>query len=142
MIKSVLAGVALCSVLPAFAAIHLLPDGSFEGATATNGHDADFTGIDPQGWPAWSDGQAASTIYDSGFGGGGVAGSAEGLSITFIGTGKSMAPVLTVTGTDDSFGTAPDDVSATGQNEPTMLAMMGAGVLGLLGLGLRHRGDR
>ena len=37
MIKSFLAGAALCSVLPAFAAANLVTDGSFESSGVTAG---------------------------------------------------------------------------------------------------------
>lgn len=52
MLKHALAGLALSSVLPAFAATNLVADGSFESAGVTAGNYADFTGGDLPGWLA------------------------------------------------------------------------------------------
>jgi hypothetical protein len=52
MIKHVLAGVALCSVLPAFAATNLVTDGSFESASLAAGNYALYGGSALAGWTA------------------------------------------------------------------------------------------
>jgi len=52
MIKNIIAGAALCSVIPAFAATNLVTDGSFESAGVAAGTYADFTGTDLAGWVA------------------------------------------------------------------------------------------
>ena len=52
MIKQALASVALCSVLPAFAATNLLTDGSFESSGVAAGAYDTFSGSDLPGWLA------------------------------------------------------------------------------------------
>jgi hypothetical protein len=60
---------------------------------------------------------------------------------TFVATGDTTTLTFAATGTDDSFGSSLDDVSVTAAvPEPGMLAMMGAGLLGLIGLGRRRQG--
>ena len=113
-------------------------------------------------------GRAASADYNPAFAGGIVPGSSDGLSVnvagttvnlvsptnttldnlwtlytaSFVGTGKSMSLMFTATGDNDSYGASLDNVSVTAVPEPATLAMMGAGVLGLLGLGLRRSRNR
>jgi hypothetical protein len=52
MIKKILAGVALCGTIPAFAATNLVTDGSFENATLAAGDYALYSGSSLAGWTA------------------------------------------------------------------------------------------
>jgi len=65
---------------------------------------------------------------------------------TFTGTGQSMSLMFSATGKDDSFGSSLDNVSVTAAAaavpEPATMAMMGAGLLGLFGLGRRRNRAR
>ena len=113
-------------------------------------------------------GRAANAAYNAAFAGGVVPGSSDGLSVTvagvtvnlasptnttadnlwtpytatFIGTGKSMSLLFAATGTDDSYGSSLDNVSVVAVPEPASLAMMAAGLLGLLGMGVRRQRGR
>lgn len=219
MIKNVLAGAALCSVLPAFAATNLVTDGSFESASVAAGSYALYGGSSLVGWTAlpgdtlevrnalvgtakdgnnfveldsthnssmlttidttvgqtyslsfWYSGRPSSATSNSAFPSGHVPASSDGLTVnygsgtvavhsptdttddnlwrqftaTFTATGTSTALMFAATGKDDGYGSSLDDVSvnAIGVPEPTSPAMMAAGLLGLLGLGVRRKRAR
>jgi hypothetical protein len=55
-----------------------------------------------------------------------------------IGTGKSMSLQFTAQETDDSFVNSLDDASVIIVPEPGATGMLAAGLLGLLGLGVRR----
>jgi len=60
-------------------------------------------------------------------------------TITFVATSTSTTLSFIATGTSDSYGSSLDNVSlTTAVPEPTTLAMFGAGVLTLLGMGRRR----
>ena len=219
MIKNVLAGAALCSVLPAFAATNLVTDGSFESASLSAGSSALYGGSSLVGWTAlpgdtlevrnalvgtakdgnnfveldsthnssmlttidttagqtyslsfWYSGRPSSASSNSAFPSGRVPASSDGLTVnygsgtvavhsptnttddnlwrqftaTFTATGTSTALMFGATGKDDGYGSSLDDVSvsAIGVPEPGSPAMMAAGLLGLLGLGVRRQRGR
>ena len=113
----------------------------------------------------WYSGRAASTYNTGAFADGIVPSSSNGLSFsvgtagaslfaptnttadnawqqyttTFVGTGKSMTLLFSAIGDNDSFGASLDNVNVSAVPEPATLAMMAAGLLGLLGLGVRRR---
>lgn len=117
----------------------------------------------------WYSGRPASATYNTAFPSGVVPASSDGLSVDygtgavavhsptdttsdnlwkeftaiFTATGPSTTLMFSATGKDDSYGSSLDDISvlAVPVPEPATMAMMAAGMLGLLGLGFR-RGRR
>jgi hypothetical protein len=113
-------------------------------------------------------GRPVNATYNGGFPGGVVPSSSEGLAFnvgsfsgslfaptnttsdnvwqqyttTFLGTGGVMTLSFAATGTSDSYGASLDNVSVTTTvPEPMPLTMMGVGLLGLMGLRKRLRGN-
>ena len=123
MIKNALAVAALCSVIPAFAATDLVTDGSFEDAAlASLSVSVDGKTVKPT--------SPTNTSTDNLW---------MAYTASFIGTGKSMSLLFTATGTDDSYGSSLDNVNVIAVPEPVAMAMMAAGLLGLMGLGVRRQ---
>ena len=217
MIKNILAGAALCSVIPAFAATNLVTDGSFESASLSAGTYAMYGGNSLDGWTAlpgdlievrddlvgsaqngnnfveldsthnssmlttiatqagqtyalsfWYSGRPDSKTYNTAFKSGKVPASSDGLGVNFgdgmirvksptdttsdnlwqefttlfTATGSSTTLMFSAMGKSDSFGSSLDDISVLAVPEPTSMAMLGAGLLGLLGLGYRRSRGR
>jgi len=92
---------------------------------------------------------APNLVADGSFEGAGpVAGTYDAFTGTdlpgwrVIGTGKSMSLQFTAKEADDSFASSLDDASVIVVPEPGATAMLAAGLLGLLGLGVRRHRSR